>query len=296
MFDETLELHLQDFIQQQGLRYLPTTCQAELIRVRHFMRHLLLDKKDFITIKKQDVESYLYFHKWKQHTRYHAWKGIQHFYDYLEKNGVVTTNPAEGIEVHDRKELRPIHVPIVTRIRRMLHRMERKKGELNVRNRLMVELAYGSGLRRNEIAVLNIGDININDSTAFILGKGRKERIVPLTRRCVQAFTEYTAHIKTPRTFLLAGGNGRRLNAGTVGAVIKQKSGLNAHLLRHACATHMLLAGCDIRYIQELLGHSRADTTQIYTSIDKNDLRRVVEQKHPGGARSYIATPCMARS
>ena len=107
------------------------------------MRHLLLDKKDFVTINKQDVESYLYSHKWKQHTRYHSWKSVKLFYDYLIKNGVLTINPALGIEVHDHKELRPIHVPIVTRIRRILHRMERKKGELNVRNRLMAELAYG---------------------------------------------------------------------------------------------------------------------------------------------------------
>jgi integrase/recombinase XerC len=175
--------------------------------------------------------------------------------------------------------------------------MERKKGEINLRNRLMVELAYGSGLRRNEIATLNIGDININDNTAFILGKGRKERIVPLTKRCIHAFTEYTTHIKTPRTFLMAGCQGsKRLSAGTVGAIIKKKSGLNAHLLRHACATHMLLAGCGIGYIQELLGHSRTDTTQIYTTLDKENLRRVIERKHPGRARSHIVTPYMTRS
>ena len=89
---------------------------------------------------------------------------------------------------------------------------------------------------------------------------------------------------------------GRRLTAGTVGAIIKQRSGLNAHLLRHACATHMLLAGCSIRYIQELLGHSRADVTQIYTNLDKENLRRIIEQRHPGRARSFIVTPFMARS
>jgi site-specific recombinase XerD len=296
MQDEELERHIQGYLKQQGLRLSPTTCAADLSRMRHFMRHLLLDKKDFVTIRETDIESYLLFHKWKQHTRYHAWRSVKQFYDYLEKNGIVETNPAEGIVVHNHREPYPIHVPPLQRIRRMLHRLQRTTSETGLRNRLMVELAYGSGLRRNEIATLNIGDINIDDRTAFILGKGGKERIVPLTRRCIEAFTEYTSHSKTPRTFLLAGQGGRRLNAGTVGAIIKKKSGFNAHLLRHACATHMLLAGCSICYIKELLGHSRTDSTQIYTTLDRENLRQAIEQKHPGKTRSYIVTSCMTRS
>jgi site-specific recombinase XerD len=294
---EELERHLQGYLKQQGLRLSPTTCAAELSRMRHFMRHLLLDKKDLVTVKGKDIESYLLFHKWKQHTRYHAWHAVKQFYDYLKKNDIVETNPAEAIEVRDHhREPYPIHVPPLQRIRRMLHRLQRTTSETGLRSRLMVELAYGSGLRRNEIATLNICDININDRTAFILGKGRKERIVPLTKRCIEAFTEYTVHSKKPRTFLLAGRGDRRINAGTVGAIIKKKSGFNAHLLRHACATHMLLAGCSIGYIQELLGHSRTNTTQIYTTLDRENLRQAIEQKHPGKTRSYIVSPFVTRS
>jgi site-specific recombinase XerD len=102
----------------------------------------------------------------------------------------------------------------------------------------------------------------------------------------MKAFAEYVGRMREQRKFVFLSHHNTRLSVGVMGNVIKQKTDINAHLLRHACATHMLLNGCSIRYIQELLGHSRINTTQIYTNLDRENLRQLVNEKHPARERS----------
>ena len=282
---------IQEFLKLLGLRLSAFSIRGESHRLQHFFRHLLLSKKDYRAITKQDVESYLLMQNWRQHTRVTALSSIKRFYDHLRQKQIVICNPAQDITVHAQKELPLIQVPPLCKIKEILRKMEKDKTPVGLRNRLMVELAYGSGMRRNEIATLNIEDVEITGQTAHVLGKGRKERVVPLSRRCVAALAEYIGRIKEPRKFLFATKQNTRLGVAAVGAVIKQKTGVNAHLFRHACATHMLLAGCSIRYIQELLGHERTNTTQIYTRLNKDELRKVVNEKHPCRKRSSPIEP-----
>jgi integrase/recombinase XerC len=293
MLDERLDRLMLDFLAMLRLRLAAVTCIGEKRKLLHFFRHLLLSKKDYTTVTRQDVEDYLLLQKWQQHTRRTVWFCISRFYDYLKENGVVAANPAEGIKLIGRKERRLMTVPPVEKMKSILHKLECVKTENGLRNRLMVELAYGSGLRREEIATLNIEDVDPANLTAHVLGKGRKERVVPLTRRCAGAFTEYVERsAREPRKFLFKSSlTNSRLCVNAVGWIIKQKTGLNPHLFRHACATHLLLAGCNIRYIQELLGHEGVGTTQIYTNFDKEELRQTIEKTHPGRRRSYYAGP-----
>jgi site-specific recombinase XerD len=167
--------------------------------------------------------------------------------------------------------------------------MEKDKTIGGRRNLLMLELAYGSGLRACEISNLNVEDVNVKNMTAHVLGKFRKERVVPVTKRCLKALEAYYKTIKEPRKpmFVQIKGKdmGARMNPASVSQLFRKKTPFHAHLYRHACATHMLLNGCNIRYIQELLGHERTNTTQIYTRLQKEELRKVVNEKHPCATR-----------
>ncbi len=288
MLDQHLDMHLRAFLQDLRLHLAEQTCIHERRKLLHFFKHVMLQKLDYRNLTRENVHGYLLSQEnWCAHTRHNVWFSIKRFYDYLKANGVVDNNPADGITIRGRRHRTLMRVPPVDRIRRILHRLEAESGELAVRNRLMVELAYGSGLRRSEIAALNIEDIDVAAYTAHVPGKGRKERIVPLTGRCIQAFMQYTQAFREPRKFLIATTEGTRMDPLNVGATIKRITGLNAHMFRHACATHMLLNGCNIRCIQILLGHERIGTTTIYTNLDKNDLRHIVEKVHPGARRSY---------
>jgi site-specific recombinase XerD len=145
-----------------------------------------------------------------------------------------------------------------------------------------VELAYGSGLRRAELATLDVEDVNLIEQTVRVLGKGNKERIVPLSKRSVAVLNVYLQGLPSGQKPLFVLHDGRRIKIWEVAEEIKKSSGLKPHYLRHACATHMLLNGCNIRHIQQLLGHSSVITTQMYTKLDKEDLRKEINAKHPG--------------
>jgi site-specific recombinase XerD len=262
------------------------TCNHIKVHIIRFLNHLALSKKEYTALTRQDIEGYLLCRPWSVHTRKDVLFNIKRFYEYLKENHIVEDNPAEAIVIRARKAVTLIRVPPMDAIRKILQRMEKDASDIGLRDRLMVEFAYGSGMRRNEIATLNIEDIDLKNGTARVLGKGHKERVVPLTGRSMKAFVEYVGRMREQRKFVFLSHQNTRVCSAVIGNNIKQKTGINAHLLRHACATHMLLNGCGIRYIQELLGHSRINTTQIYTNLDRENLRQLVNEKHPARNRS----------
>jgi len=279
-----LQKHLDKYIHILRLTLADTTCKTEHNIIKSFVRYLSQKNKLYGQAVKDDVEAYLLSREWKQSTRRAALHSIKRFYGYLLACRAVQHNPAQELEIHSSKEAVLMTVPSVNEIKAVFKKLEHATSSNAMRNRLMVEFAYGSGLRRTEIATLNLEDINVHNETVHVLGKGRKERVVPLTRRCLSLFIEYVRNIKESRKPLFTSEYGTRLCPCAVGAIIKQKTGYNPHLFRHACATHMLTNGCGIRYIQEMLGHSRLCTTQIYTNFDKRELRKVVNSRHPCGA------------
>jgi site-specific recombinase XerD len=155
---------------------------------------------------------------------------------------------------------------------------------LALRNKAMIELSYGSGLRRSEIARLAIEDLDFTAATARILGKGGKSRIVPLTAAACEAIRAYLSHRRASTGPLFVSvTKGTRLQSDSLWLIFKRTGGIRPHLYRHACATHLLKNGCDLRIIQELLGHTLLTSTQLYTHIEKHDLRRVINSAHPRG-------------
>ena len=152
---------------------------------------------------------------------------------------------------------------------------------LSLRNRALVELVYSAGLRSNEAVALDLGDVDFEQEHVRVLGKGGKERVVPLGEEAAHCLARYL-HEARPQlargaeNALFISARGRRLDTSTVRRVFA-----HPHRLRHAFATHLLEGGADLRTIQELLGHSSLSTTQVYSHVDGKRLRRVYDRAHP---------------
>lgn len=152
---------------------------------------------------------------------------------------------------------------------------------LAIRNEAILELTYSCGLRSAEAVALRLGDVDFEQETVHIHGKGGKERVVPLGERAAHAVSRYLhegrpalARGATDSLFLSV--RGRPLDTSVLRRMMR-----NPHRLRHAYATHLLEGGADLRTIQELLGHASLATTQIYSHVDARRLRRVYDSSHP---------------
>ncbi|MGD0675335.1 MAG: tyrosine recombinase XerC [Polyangiaceae bacterium] len=166
-----------------------------------------------------------------------------------------------------------------------------------LRDRAVLELLYGSGIRVSELCDMDGTDVDLLDSSARVMGKGRKERVVPLGRKCTESLRAWlavrgelahpTRKTQDPRA-LFVGMKGARLKPRGVWDIVHQYGALGAgrgdlhpHALRHTCATHMLDGGADLRAIQELLGHASLSTTQRYTHVSVEHLMRTYDAAHP---------------
>jgi integrase/recombinase XerC len=232
---------------------------------------------------------------------------IRSFFKFLSRAEPSRDNPAEGLATPRVK--RPLPLVLSTdataqvidapeRLRRDASKADAGAEEARLyRDRLILELLYGCGLRVHELAALDKDALQLTEDTLSVLGKGRKERIVPVGRLCRQAHEEYLrcrpmlCHPKTgaqDQRALLLGRHGQRLGVRQVQHLVRQygalgvgRADLHPHALRHMCATHMLEGGADLRVIQEFLGHQSLSTTQRYTHLSVEQLLRVYDRSHP---------------
>jgi integrase/recombinase XerD len=167
------------------------------------------------------------------------------------------------------------------------------------RDRAILEVLYGGGLRISELVGLDLADLDLRDGLVRVLGKGSKERVVPVGRSARQAVGDYltTGRLellgrRSSQALFLNARSGRLTRQGAWlivrGAADRAglQSRLHPHVLRHSCATHMLDHGADIRVVQELLGHASLSTTQVYTKVSPERLRAVYDAAHPRARRS----------
>ena len=161
-------------------------------------------------------------------------------------------------------------------------------GAARERDVAILELLYATGLRVSELAGLDVDDVDRAGLTVRVLGKGRKERIVPFGGRAAQALDAYLGGSATRRGALFTNRRGGRLSARAIHTIVRRSAAasgiarrVSPHTLRHTFATHLLDAGADLRVIQELLGHSRLSTTQRYTHVGADQLMRVYDAAHP---------------
>ncbi|MBI5240304.1 MAG: tyrosine-type recombinase/integrase, partial [Elusimicrobia bacterium] len=165
------------------------------------------------------------------------------------------------------------------------------------RDRAILELLYSSGLRRSELAALNVGDVDFVSGFVRVLGKGSRERLVPVGATALSRLREYlrqrgptSARGESP---LFVNARGRRLTDHGVAFLLKgwlKRAGwlkpVTPHSLRHSFATHLLNSGCDLRSVQEMLGHKSLATTQIYTHVSLEKLKEVYSRSHPRGRQT----------
>ena len=184
------------------------------------------------------------------------------------------------LPLQSRRRRRLPNAPKLTEVEQLLEQFA-GADPLSVRNRALFELVYSAGLRTHEVVGLRLVDVDFAQRTVHVIGKGAKERVVPLgdvaylaVRRYLDASRSELAR-DADDTFFLSQ-RGRPLNTSTLRRLLA-----NPHRLRHAFATHLLEGGADLRTIQELLGHASLSTTQTYSHVDSRRLRRVYDSAHP---------------
>lgn len=216
---------------------------------------------------------------------------VRRFFAFLARSGTILRNPALAIPLPKARRLAR---GILTESQaRRLMAAPFAGSAIGLRERAILELLYGTGIRLGECVRADVGDLSLFTSTLLVRnGKGRKDRLVPVAGRAAAALDTYltnarsrlTKTVAEPALFLSR--YGRRLSDVGLRAIVVRNGRaigvqLTPHALRHTCATHLLRGGADIRHVQQLLGHRSLTTTALYTRVDVSDLRHVIARTHP---------------
>ncbi|MXY50327.1 MAG: tyrosine recombinase XerC [Gemmatimonadetes bacterium] len=253
------------------------------------------DPPDPESIDKSVVRGFLHhLHRegFSRRTIARRFAAVRSFFHYLCREGVVSSNPCVYLTTPkwDR------HLPRFldkSQVEALLGQPDRGR-LLGLRDVVILELLYGAGMRLSELVGLDVGAIEMTEERIRVIGKGDRERIVPLGGPALSALAAYMdvrpLLIKTGRedtAALLLNQHGRRLTGrgvqyilGRYGLRISQQ-GLTPHMLRHTTATHLLDAGADLMAVKELLGHEQLSTTQVYTHVALDRLKKTYEDAHP---------------
>jgi len=219
---------------------------------------------------------------------------VRSLYRWLAREGMVEQNPAKLVATPKLPKKLP-RVPTIEEMNSVLDGSMPETAAFPERDRLMMELLYGCGIRNSELTGINLDDIRLSAEAILIRGKGKKERYVPFGDSVKNALAAYLparqtllAETRKNSSALLINQRGGRLTTRSVGRIIKKLAiakglspDVHPHTLRHAFGTHMLEEGADLRAIQELLGHERLATTQRYTQLSMKHVLQVYDQTHP---------------
>ncbi len=235
----------------------------------------------------------LYKKKVKKVTIARKLAALRTFFGFLQREGKLTANPAEMIQAPKSEK----YIPPFLSVDEMLTILDSRFPDdiCGCRDKAILELFYSTGIRLSELTGLNIEDADLNEALLKVRGKGKKERLVPVGVKAMNALTGYI-NMRSDLDKIDFGGaaplfigtKGARLNPRSVARIVDkyvQLSGLgrkiSPHKIRHSFATHMMDAGADLRSIQELLGHESLSTTQKYTSVSVSRLMEVYDKAHP---------------
>lgn len=219
--------------------------------------------------------------------------GLKNFFKYLIEEDLITENPLKLIDAPKIRRKLPV-VLSLHEIENMLAEIDRSKPE-GERNKTILEILYSCGLRVSELVNLEISNIYWNDEFIRVIGKGDKERLVPIGSVALKQAKLYYDTIRRQakvapghNAYFFLNRNGRRLTRVMIFTIVKtlaEQAGIrktvSPHTFRHSFATHMVEGGADLRAVQDMLGHESITTTEIYTHLDRTHLRKVLEQFHP---------------
>lgn len=254
------------------------------------------DKKELENISTEDLKKFI---EWVNElgmlatTQARVLSGLKAFFQYLVLENIISSDPSALLESPKTSRKLPDTLNIVE-INNIIDAIDLSKPE-GMRNKAMLEILYGCGLRVSELTGLKISNLYLDIDFIKILGKGNKERLVPIGSDAVKYLRifieEIRVHIKIKpgnEDFVFLNNRGNPLSRVMVFLIIKdlaQKAGINKsispHTFRHSFATHLIEGGADLRAVQEMLGHESITTTEIYTHLDRDYLRETIIQFHP---------------
>ncbi len=261
--------------------------QSDIVK---FLEYLKCD--DPRKISDEDIRRYVRsLNELKDKTLARKLSSIRMFFDFMLKKGYLKASPADGIDGPKIGKYLP-DILSIDEVDKILD--IEPKDNYSYRNRCILEMLYSTGLRISELVSLKLSNVNLEECLVKVMGKGKKERIVPLNDVTVEYIDRY---IKEVRPNMLKGvttdslflnNHGKGLTRQAVFKMIKKRAeevgllkNISPHTLRHSFATHLLENGADIRFIQELLGHSDIGTTEIYTHIINGTLKRDYDEYNP---------------
>lgn len=219
---------------------------------------------------------------------------LKDFFRWITRQNVLLHNPASELDLPRAEKRLPQEVLTLSEVERLLA-VPDVTDPLGIRDRTLLELFYSTGMRRTELCRLDLSDINTERRTVHVRqGKGKKDRMVPMGMRAIQWIERYLKEVRprlcldTRTQALFLTGYGDAFNPDVLSRMVStwlKQAGLKrkgcCHVLRHSCATHLLENGADIRFIQQLLGHEKLDTTAIYTEVSIKQLQEVHARCHP---------------
>lgn len=257
-----------------------------------FFRYLKEQAFNYLTCKKNDIVGYILSLKEKSYTATsiaRALSTLKQFYRYLVLENKMDYNPTEGLKSPKLWQRLPKAVE-VDEIKKLLSVMLSSRYFL--RDLIMLELMYSSGLRVSELVRLKLSDLNLEAGFIRVKGKADKERIVPIAQRTVERVKKYLAELrpkllkKEASQYVFLNNRGQPMTRQRFWQNLKAMgkiAGIDVtpHMIRHSFATHLLEGGADLRSLQKMLGHSSISTTQIYTKVSMDRLRREYLKHHP---------------
>lgn len=247
-------------------------------------------KKDLLLVDKKDIEKYIRSLNKSSKTISHVISSLKSFYNYYMRMGNIKSNPTDEI---DRPKIEK-KIPEFLTLEEVSNLLNFEvNNEFEARNKAILELLYSSGLRISELTSLELSNIDLDECLVRVMGKGSKERIVPLGDYAIDALKEYIYFYrpmlnKNNSSYVFLNNRGGVLSRQFIFKVIKEecikkgiRKNVSPHTLRHTFATHLLKNGADLRIIQELLGHENLSTTQIYTHLTNDKLKHDYEDYFP---------------
>lgn len=299
MSGESLKTYIKNFLQYLEIErnVSPHTIRAYKKDLKDFSEYFKSDNEDIDMIDIRGFVSKMITKGKSKTTVSRKLATIRSFFNYLYQEGFVKINPARLVPTPKA----PKHLPNFLSVDDVFNLVQVPEGIglLPVRDRAILEMLYSSGLRVSEAASLNVEDINTRDGLLKARGKGKKERIVPIGNKALDALKSYLIErrlfkrkkaISDSDAALFLNRDGKRLTDRQIRRIVVKHARamgmdgqIGPHVLRHTFATHLLVGGADLRVIQELLGHSSLSTTQKYTHLDIEHLIDVYDKAHPFG-------------
>lgn len=255
-----------------------------------------LNNKDLSIVVKDDVKGYLkllYEHNNKSSTVSRKISTLKSFYKFMKEKKYVSYSPISSIKYPKKEKSLPKFVPY-NELDEMLELS--KNGEFGSRNYLIIELMYSTGVRVSELVNIKLKDIDFEEKKIRILGKGSYERFVFFGDYASEAMNNYLGGLRLQllkgktNDFLFLNKNGDKITSRGIFLIIDNiiketsiKTKVSPHTLRHTFATHLLDCGCDLRSVQEMLGHKNINSTEVYTHVTSERLKEVYFKSHPRG-------------